>query len=100
MLRFIIASLIDASAPSTSVARNDEPYSTKRPSPRRYQTRPGMNDPSGPRPVAKAERQTGVSDGKHDTAGECTVPCATSAAMVGARPSARARSNSGRPARR
>ena len=50
VLRFIIESLIEASAPSTSVARNEEPYSTKRPSPRRYQISPGMNEPSGPRP--------------------------------------------------
>ena len=70
-MRFRIESLIAACDPSTSVAEKLEPYSTNRPSPRRYQVRPGMNEPSGCRPVAIADRQTGVSDGNDDAQSGC-----------------------------
>ena len=46
------------------MAPNDEPYSTRRCSPRWYQTRCGISWTSGCAPVAIEERQTGVSEGK------------------------------------
>jgi hypothetical protein len=73
-LRFRIASLIAEWAPSTSVAWKLEPYSTKRSSPRRNQVRLGMNEPTGCWPVAIADRQTGVRDGKDEAQGACRVP--------------------------
>ena len=54
--------------PAARTAPNDEPYSTRRCSPRWYQTRCGISWTSGCAPVAIDERQTGVRDGNVVTA--------------------------------
>ena len=54
--------------PGASSAANDEPYSTSRRSLRFHQTRCGIPCTSGWPPVAIDARQTGVSDGKVETA--------------------------------
>ena len=83
--------------PSARVAAKEEPYSTNRPSPWWYQVMPGMREPTGCSPVTIAERQTGVSDGNVETQVSVREPAAASAAIVGARPAAIARSRSSGP---
>ena len=62
-----IASRIDWRVPAFRIAPNDEPYSTRRPSRRWYQTRCGIPCTSGYDPVTIEDTQTGVSDGKTET---------------------------------
>src|SRR5262245_14050324 len=71
--------------PAARTAPNDEPYSTTLRSRRLYQTRCGISCTSGKAPVASEERQTGVSDGKTETA-RPYLPRSASAASVGADP--------------
>ena len=78
--------------PAARIAANDEPYSTSRRSPRCHQTRCGMWCTSGCAPVAIEERQTGVSDGKVETARRY-VPCAARNESAGALPVSTASSN-------
>jgi len=54
--------------PAARIAAKDEPYSTSRRSPRCHQTRCGIRWTSGSAPVAIVDRQTGVSEGKVETA--------------------------------
>ena len=83
--------------PSASVAANDDPYSTNRPSPRWYHVIPGMCEPTGCSPVTSADRQTGVSDGNVETHRSVRDPASMRAAIVGARPAASTRSRSSGP---
>ena len=83
--------------PSASVAANDDPYSTKRPSPRWYHVIPGMREPTGCSPVTIADRHTGVSDGNVETHASVREPASMRAAIVGARPASSARSRSSGP---
>ena len=62
-----IASRIERRVPAARIAANEEPYSTRRRSPRCHQTRCGMWWMSGCAPVASVLRQTGVSDGNAET---------------------------------
>src|SRR6266508_3988639 len=57
------ASRIARAVPAARTAPNEEPYSTKRRSPRWNQTRCGMPCTSGCAPVASDARHTGVSEG-------------------------------------
>ena len=61
------ASRSDRRAPAALTAANEEPYSTRRRSPRFHQTRCGIRWTSGCAPVAIEERQTGVSEGNVET---------------------------------
>jgi hypothetical protein len=63
-----IVSMIERLVPAATIAPNDEPYSTKRPASRSYQTRCGIPCTSGSAPVVSEVMQTGVSDGNADTA--------------------------------
>src|SRR6188508_565385 len=67
-LRLKTTSRIVRAVPAARTAPNDDPYSTRRFSPRWYQTRCGISCTSGWPPVAIEERQTGVRDGKVVTA--------------------------------
>ena len=58
----------DRPIPAATIAPNDEPYSTIRLSSRSYQTRCGIRWTSGWAPVAIDDAQTGVSDGKVESA--------------------------------
>src|SRR5512142_1046730 len=78
-------------SPLARIAWNGEPYSTSRCSPRFHQTRCGIPCTSGWAPVAIAERQTGVSEGKVETARRYS-PSRASAASAGARPDSTAAS--------
>src|SRR5579884_168139 len=66
--RSTIVSRSERARPATRIAPNDEPYSTRRCSPRCHQTRCGMWWPSGCEPVAIELRHTGVSDGNVEAA--------------------------------
>jgi hypothetical protein len=59
-----IASRIERRVPAARIAAKEDPYSTRRCSPRCHQTRCGIRWTAGCAPVAIDERQTGVSDGK------------------------------------
>src|SRR5205814_2683665 len=63
-----IVSMTARENPAALIAANEEPYSTRRRSCRSYQTRCGMWCTPGPPPVAIDDRQTGVRDGKTETA--------------------------------
>jgi hypothetical protein len=60
--------MIERRVPAATIAPKDEPYSTKRRASRSYQTRCGIRCTSGCEPVVSEDMQTGVSDGKTDTA--------------------------------
>ena len=66
--RLTTLSRIPCATPDASSAPNDEPYSTSRCSLRFHQTRCGMPCTSPCPPVAIDARQTGVSEGKVETA--------------------------------
>src|SRR5438270_2518170 len=66
----MIVSRSERAIPAARTARNEEPYSTRRARSRSYQTRCGIWWTSGCAPVAIDDRQTGVSDGKVETARE------------------------------
>ena len=63
-----IVSRIERRVPAATSAPKDDPYSIRRRCSRSYQTRCGMWWPSGCEPVAIEEAQTGVSDGKVESA--------------------------------
>ncbi len=67
-LRFTTESRTPWTIPEARRAANDDPYSTRRSSSRFHQTRCGMPCLSPWPPVAIEARQTGVSDGKVETA--------------------------------
>ena len=59
---------IDRPMPAATSAPSEEPYSTRRACARSYQTRWGMWCTSGWAPVAIDDAQTGVSEGKVESA--------------------------------
>src|SRR5947209_286230 len=96
-LRLTITSSTICFVPSASVARNDDPYSTNRPSSRWYQVMLGMRVPTGCSPVIRADRHTGVSDGNVETHASVRLPSSWSRARAGALPAAIARSSTAGP---
>src|SRR2546423_3976826 len=81
--RSTIVSRSERATPAARIARNEEPYSTMRRSPRYHQTRCGISWTSGYAPVEIDARQTGVSDGKTDDARRYS-PCSARKRIAGA----------------
>jgi hypothetical protein len=86
-----IVSRIERRVPAATTAPKEEPYSISRRSSRSYQTRCGMWCPSGCVPVAIEEAQTGVSEGKVESARRY-VPAPARKESEGASPLSTARS--------